>query len=325
MSNTYKSVLFPILGKFPSVLNFGENTTTVRNIEGQKIKFVLDGSGSMEDQINEKKECSKSMMAIELITNVVSAFPKNDYDVIVFNSRVLDGTFKVNTIPKPSDCTCFTPIVPELKKMKDSNYCAVVFLSDGLPSETIEEAHKAITEMGSVTREFNANPVAVAIGTDADGASCAKFIGSRGYNCFIKYKSDLKQTSDDIINGIKCNYHMLKNGEFIPVEADNNYYYVGDASSVSTETVKPTRHLVEKYLNLVLQNHISDTRNVPLLKSLVEHCVLLLDNEVEKSEITKKYFDMLDKVKEIIASLPPRAPAFLSAASSAMRTASSQV
>jgi hypothetical protein len=134
----------------------------------------------------------------------------------------------------------------------------------------IDVAQTAITAMGRITREFNANPVAVAVGMDADGVSCAKFAGSRGYNCFFKYTEDLKQTSEDVINGIKCNYHMLTNGEFVPVEADNHFYYVGDASSASADTVKPTRHLVEKYLNLVLQKHINDIKNVidPIKESM---------------------------------------------------------
>jgi hypothetical protein len=326
LANTYKSVLFPTLGKFQTVLNFGANTSAPRSIEGTKIKFFLDGSGSMSDQSNEKAQGNKSDLATELIRTVVKAFPENSYEISVFNDVVLDQKFNVDSVPKPSGCTYFTPIPPVLEKdLKESKHCAVVFLSDGLPSESLDVAQDAITAMGRITREFNANPVAVAVGMDADGVSCAKFAGSRGYNCFFKYTEDLKQTSEDVINGIKCNYHMLSNGEFVPVEADNHFYYVGDASSASAETVKPTRHLVEKYLNLVLQKHINDIKNVPLLKSLVEHCVLLLDNEVEKAEVTKKYFDMLDKVKQIIAALPPRAPAFLSAASSAMRTASNQV
>ena len=96
LANTYKSVLFPTLGKFQTVLNFGVNTSAPRSIEGTKIKFFLDGSGSMLDQSNEKAQGSKSDLATELIKTVVKAFPENAYEISIFNDVVLEKKFNVD-------------------------------------------------------------------------------------------------------------------------------------------------------------------------------------------------------------------------------------
>ena len=324
-ANMYTSVLFPIFGSFPSVLNFGTNSVASRNIEGQKLLFVLDNTGSMGEFINEKHECSKAVMAKRLISNVLEKVPGTSHDVLLFNTSV-SPPCQVGEIPPPGDSTYFSPLVPVLKGLvPGSTYCSVVFMSDGLPSEDLSVAREAIKTIGNITREAKANPVSVAVGSDADGESCGQFAGNRGFNCFIKYDKDREQTVADIVQGVKCNYHELENGAFIPVEADGHYYYVGETAGASAETVKATRPLVEKYLNLVFQKYISDSKQVPLLKSLVEHVIVLLDTDVDKSEVQKKYFDILESVKKVVASLPPGAPAMLSAVSTCYRTASNQV
>jgi len=324
-ASTYTSVLFPILGSYPSVLNIGTSSSAPRNTEGQQLLFVLDGTGSMGEFINEKHECSKAVMAKRLITNVLERSPGLSHDVMVFNTSA-HPLCKVTEIPAPVDSTYFSPLVPALKEtVPGKNYAAVVFLSDGLPSEDLSVARESIKAIGNITREAKANPVSVAVGSDADGESCGLFAGNRGFNCYIKYDKDREQIVSDIVQGIQCNYHELPNGAFIPIEADGNYYYVGEAAGASAVTVKPTRAHVEKYLNLVIQKYITDIKQVPLLKSLVEHVLVLLDTEDDKTQVHKKYFEMLDEVKKVVMSLPPGAPAMLSAVSTCYRTASHQV
>jgi len=325
MAATHTSVIFPKVGDFSTVLNFGINTDPIRNIESKKILYILDGTGSMGEYINENLECSKSIMAKRIIGSVQLRLPANDYDIMVFNTKPYP-ICKLEEVPSPSGSTYFSPLVPELQKVvPDGNYCAVIFMSDGIPSEDLTVARDAIKSIGNITREARANPVALAIGSDADGAACGLFAGNRGYNCYIKYNKDVDEIVGDIVNGINCNYHVLENGAYIPVEADNQYYYVGDAASASIVTIKPDRKMCEKYLNLVIQKNINDIKNIPLLKSLVEHVVLLLDTEDDKTSVTKKYFDMLDQMKKVYVSLPPTSGAMLSAISSNYRQASQQV
>jgi len=322
---TYTSVLFPILGSYPSVLNFGTSSSAPRNIEGQKVLFVVDNTGSMGEFINEKRDFTKTVIAKLLITGVLEKEPSLSHDVMLFNTSAYP-LCKVTEIPTPTDSTYFSPLVPALKEtVPGKNYAAVVFLSDGLPSEDLSIARESIKTIGNITREAKANPVSVAVGSDADGESCGLFAGNRGFNCYIKYDKDRDQIASDIVQGIKCNYHELPNGAFVPIEADGNYYYVGEAASASAVTVKPTRAHVEKYLNLVIQKYITDIKQVPLLKSLVEHVLVLLDTDDDKTLVHKKYFEMLDEVKKVVMSMPPSAPAMLSAVSSAYRTASNQV
>jgi len=319
------SVLFPVFGSFPSVLNFGTNFEATRNIEGKKVLFVVDNTGSMGEFINELGECSKAVMAKRLINNVLEKLPGTAHDVLLFNTKV-SPPCQVGDIPSPADCTYFSPLIPALKGLvPGSNYCSVIFMSDGLPSEDLSVARDAIKAIGNITREAKANPVSVAIGSDADGESCGLFAGNRGFNCYIKYDKEREQIASDIVQGVKCNYQELENGAFIPIEADGHFYYVGAVTSASAVTVAPTRPLVEKYLNLVIQKYITDIKQIPLLKSLVEHVIVLLDTETDKSEVRMKYFEMLDSVKKIVMAMPAGAPAMLSAISSNYRTASNQV
>lgn len=318
-----KSVLFPVFGSYPNVLNVGHSDQEKRSIDGKKILFILDGTGSMGEFINEKQECSKAVMAKNLISKVVEIRNKNEYDIMVFNEKPYP-LCKINDIPSPEKCTYFTPLVPEVKSIvnKESNYCAVVFMSDGLPSEDISAARNAIQEIGNVTRENGANPISVAIGRDADGQACGLFAGNRGYNCFIKYNREIERITEDISNGIDCNYHVLENGLYVPIESDGNYYYVGTESV--GETIKPTRQLLEKYLNLVIQKYITDTKHLTLLRSLVDHCVKLLDNEDEQKAICAHYYELLEDVKHTIKE-QINTPGMLSAVATVFRNKSSQV
>ncbi len=314
------SVLFPVFGSYPSVLNFGVSDKVKRNVDGKKILFILDNTGSMGEFINETGECSKAVMAKKIIEAVIHKRPSNDYDIMCFNT-VPSPLCKLADLKEPNSSTYFTPLVPELSKYltKDSEYCSVVFLSDGLPSEDQTLAREAIKNIGNITREAGANPVAIAVGKDADGQACSLFAGNRGYNCYIKYGKDLDDTVNDVCNSIDCNYVQLDNGSYIPVESDGKFYYVD--SKTTGDTIKPTKFLVEKFLNLVVQKYISNTSEYSILKSFIQHVSKLLEDEKEQNEVVKKFTDMLEVIKHtaVRAALTPAA---LSAVATCYRQAS---
>ena len=322
-SDLVKSVLFPVFGSYPNVLNFGQSNKLKSSTKDKKILYVLDGTGSMGEFINELGECSKMVMAKKLIKLVQDSRPDNDYDIVVFNTRPFDAC-KLDGVPEPNNATYFTPLVPELDRIfkTDHKYFSVVFMSDGLPSEETPVAHEAIRTLGNITRENGVNPVSVAIGSDADGLACSLFAGNRGFNCFIKYNKDLEGIGSDISNGVDCVYEELPNGAFIPVESDNSYYYV--STNPDGDTVKPTRELVEKFLNLVIQKHLSDTSNYSTLRSYVELVVKLLDDETAGKEIVDKYIKLLETVKRV-AIQNAGTPGIISATASAYRQVSQQV
>jgi hypothetical protein len=259
------------------------------------------------------------ILAKDLLKDVIKLGPYS-YDIMTFNTKA-HGLCNIDHLPMPADSTYFSPIVPELEYYikAETKYCSVVFLSDGLPTEPYECAMKAIKQIGNITREAGANPVSVAIGSDADGSACDLFAGNRGYNTFIKYRKDIAKIASDISNGIVCNYTMLPNGTFIPVEADNKYYYVG--TEIVGESVKPDRHLVEKYLNLVIKQYMSDVSQYNLLMSLVEHSVKLLDSKADQKELVEKYTTMLATIKHVIRE-NDRTPGLLSAAAQCYRQSS---
>jgi hypothetical protein len=318
-----KSVLFPVYGSYPYVLNIGHSDQEKKSVDGKKILFILDSTGSMGEFINEKQECSKSIMAKNLIKKVMQIRDKNDYDIMQFNEKTYP-LCKIDEIKHPEKCTYFTPLVPEVKSLlnEKSNYCAVVFMSDGLPSEDYGLARNAIKQIGNITREFGANPISVAIGRDADGEACGLFAGNRGFNCFIRYNRELEKIAEDISKGIDCNYNLLDNGMVVPIEDDGNYYYV-DEDEVG-ETIRPTRQLLEKYLNLVIQRYITDTKHLTLLRSLVDHCVKLLDNEDEQKAVCTHYYELLEDVKHTVRE-EFNTPGMLSAVATVFRNKSSQV
>ena len=314
-----KSVLFPVFASYPNVLSFGSSQESKKDITGKKVLVYLDVTGSMGEYANDIRECSKLVLAKNLLKEVLIA-NNYDYDIIPFNTQV-HKVCKLDGIQMPEGSTYFSPLVSDatMRLTKDSGYCAVLFVSDGLPSEDQSLARDAIKTIGNITREIGANPVSVAIGSDADGQACALFAGNRGYNCFIKYEKDIDQIAEDICNGINCNYQMLPNGAFIPVEADGNYYYVG--TNIDGDAINADRKLVEKYLNLVIHKHMEDTSQHYLLKSLVSHTVKLLDNETYQKELIDKYNNMLIIIKRVIHD-NVGTPGLLSAAATAYRQSS---
>lgn len=321
MLDQINSVLFPVFGSFPNVLNFSKtNKPTNKNVN--KLLFILDTTGSMGGHLNENRNSSKMYNAKQLIKKVISLNSDCSYDILPFSQNPFP-LCKLENIDEPNGSTYFSPLVPEVETiLKNTQYDSVIFLSDGLPSEPVQIAHESIKMIGNTTRENKCNPVAVAIGIDADGEACELFAGSRGYNCFIKYEKDLDSVANDINHGINCVYKMLETGLYVPVESDGNYYYVDTTSS--DKTVKPNKELVEKYLNLVIKKYLMDNKQFPLLKSLVEHTVLLLDNETDKKEIIIKYEEMLQIVKKTTFDTHGT-PGAKSAIASVFRNTSNQV
>lgn len=314
-----KSVLFPVFGSFPSVLTVGTSDKEKRDVSGKKTLFVLDVTGSMGEYVNETGDCSKMVIARDVIQKVVD-LRKCEYDILPFNTKP-HSLIKLDQLPMPNEGTYFTPLVPELEyRMKDSvGYCSVVFMSDGLPSEPKADAVDAIRKIGNITRESGANPVSVAIGSDADGESCAIFAGNRGYNCFIKYRKDIDQIASDVSNGVDCNYHMLENGSFIPIESDGNFYYV--SNETVGDVIRPDRKLIEKYLNLVIHKNMANVSQHELLRSLISHTVQLIESESERKEV-QDFFNGLLKSIERVYHANHHTPGALSAVATCYRQSS---
>ena len=326
MFEPINSVLFPVFGSFPHVLNFSKSDKPKKDLTNKRLLFILDQTASMSEHLNEQKNSSKMYVAKQLIKKVIELNPDCSYDIMPFNETPLP-ICKIDDIGEPEKCTYFSPLVSEIKTLlKDTKYDSVIFLSDGLPSESAQIAYESIRMIGNITRENNSNPVAVAIGVDADGEACGLFAGSRGYNCFIMYEKDLDLIVFDINHGINCVYEMLDNGLYVPVESDGNYYYVDSPQSdkIPSNTIKADKKLVEKYLNLVIMKYLMNNTQFPLLKSLVEHSVLLLDNENERKEIIDKSDEMLKVVRKTVFDMN-RSPGIKSAVATVFRTASKQV
>jgi hypothetical protein len=308
---------------FPTVLNFNDDDTSKTSIDGKKLLFVLDNTGSMGEMINYADGISKGVAAKKLIEQILSKRPTNDYDVMVFNDKPYP-VVKVADITMPNGVTFFSPLVDEIKKVvtTESNYCSVIFLSDGQPSEPMDIAHNAIRAIGNTTREMHCNPVSVAIGHDADGSACALFAGNRGFNCFINEMKNLEEVAKDINHGVDCKYKMLENGQFIPIEADGKYYFVG--SEVVGATVAPNKFLIEKYLNLVIMQHINDYSMLDPINKLVACCSKMVDDETEQKAIIDRFHKIIHVVKQNIVH-NGSTPAFLSSGGAVYRAASQQV
>lgn len=310
---------------FPTVLNFNNDDTPLVSIDNKKKKilFVLDGTGSMGEYINHSDGVSKAIAAKKLIEQVLSKRPTNEHDVMMFNN-VPYPVCKVSDVPVPNGSTFFSPLVDEIKKVvtSDANYCAVVFLSDGLPSEPMDIARDSIRKIGNTTREMNCNPVAVAIGHDADGGSCALFAGNRGFNCFINEMKKLEEVASDINHGIDCKYKMLENGQFIPIEADGKYYFVGN-NALGT-TVAPNKFLIEKYLNLVIMQYINNQNMFKSINDLVASCSKLLDDPIDQKYIMDRFHKIIKVVQQNYAQ-NAGTPGLMSSGGACYRAASQQV
>lgn len=309
--------------KYPNILNIGftDNKTRKRKFTNEAVLVVLDVTGSMSDYLNSKKKISKAAAIKQVLTELNKNFI---LDVLPFNV-VPHDLCKVTNIPEPYECTNFTPIVPELKRQLAKDiYGAVLFVSDGLPSEEKSDADKAIKNLGNMTREAGANPVSIAVGDDADGIACALFSGNRGYECFLKYEDQFGNLVDDINNGINCNYVLIDSGEYIPVESSGNYYYITSEDNVEV-TPNLTIENIMKYLNIIfLQEFSKENSNYTELKEFVEFIVKVIPDAVNKNMVSTHFNNMIN---DVISKTREQhnTPSMMSARKNAYRALSQQV
>jgi hypothetical protein len=249
-----KSYIFPVFENYSNVLNVGSTNVSPKYVD--EVLVLQDVTGSMGDYLNpNRSEGSKWSVAKKILKKLENRGFK--ITVLPFNTHPLD-LCSVDNIPEPGGSTYFSPLVPRVREIFKSgkhNFQAVIFASDGLPTENQNIARAAIIELGMIVRENHCNPVSLAIGNDADGSACALFSGNRGYECFIRYLSQLDTVVNDICNGLTCNYHMLPNGDFIPIENDGNYYYV--SKNVDGLIYKPDYNMIFKFLNIAMLDEFS--------------------------------------------------------------------
>jgi len=316
-----KSYNFDKYSDFSNVLNVGTSINESTR-ELKEVLVIMDITGSMGGNINNNSyDGSKWKVAKKILEKLESRGVK--IRVLPFNCATYQ-ICSISEIPEPNECTYFSPIVPTLEQIfkNKNNYSAVLFASDGLPSEDKQSAMKAISRIGILVRENNCNPVSLAIGNDADSSACAKFAGNRGYECFIKTLTQLEQVVDDIYTGLKCNYHMLEDGNYVPIEKDGNYYYL-TTNSVGIEIV-PDFDAIFKFINLTLLAEFSKAEpNYKSLKEFINHTVQVEPN-LTKREMMVNHFDNLIRNVIEVTKEQFRTPSNISSQKYAMRQASQQ-
>lgn len=324
MINT--KIIFPKITSslnFHNVLNIGKTDNILKKNSNNKVLIILDTTGSMGEFINNKDKYSKAKATTMMLEKIASR--GFELDVLPFNKEVLP-ICKIEQIPDPENSTYMTPLVPEVDKILKSgaNYTSIIFISDGLPTEPKEQAHTAIKQIGQMVREFGSNPISIAIGSDADGPACALFSGNRGFECFLKYISQMDNLIEDIINGINCNYIQLENGEYIPVEKSGNYYYL-DSDLISPISNDISIEMLMKYINLAILEEFSKIHpNYPELQNFVDN--------VSKVIVDKETRDMvINHFKKIIGHVyhstleQDGTPSLMSARKQAYRYQSQQI
>ena len=318
-------LFFPQINpKFKNVLNkgFTENKFKKGNQLNETNLVILDITGSMGDYLNSTKDYSKAA-TVKILLNKLQALGLK-FDILPFNTCP-HPICTIENIPEPNECTNFSPIVSYLKTiLAHKKYGAILFVSDGLPSEPMDTAHSAISKLGTITREAGANPVSIAVGNDADGAACALFSGNRGYECFLKYSNQMDSLINDIINGINCNYVMLDSGEYIPVESNGNYYYLTSEEILLPSNI--TIELITKYINIIVLEEFSKTNpDYNELKSFIENITTKVISDSNNKNMIISYFNnmigtVLQNTKDQFNT-----PSDLSARKNAYRGMSQQV
>ncbi len=297
---------FPKYNQYPSILQIGFKSSEPKTVDGKKIMVILDTTGSMGEMINEKNEGTKISFAKDIINKIVDSYPFSVVDVMPFSEKPHPIVNTAN-IPDPDGCTYFTPILNEVTKhvKSGSEYVTTIFVSDGQPSEPSDKALDSIKRLGSYCREAGTNTISVAIGVEADGNACSLFTGNRGYNCFVKYRDDIPFSLVDIINGIKCNFTQISDGNWIPIEESGNYYYLSDSINMSDEQIIPTIQHVRKYISLIIQDEIRSPHqmNMMALTDFVKQVATKLSNEDERKEIIEFFTKSLKIVKETVNTI----------------------
>lgn len=314
-----KYIQFPKYANYPSVLHVGFKSNDVKNVIGKKILIILDVTGSMGEYCNQKKEGTKITFAKQIIKQIIDTYPFSIVDILPF-AQSTQNIVSYENIPEPKGCTNFSPIFNEIKSIinQDCEYISTIFISDGLPSEPLDIASDAIMKTGSYCREMNTNTITIAIGSDADGKSCSLFTGNRGYNCFVKFESEIDFVVNDVINGIKCNF-ILIGSNWIPIESNGLYYYIND--TISTNQTKPDIESVRKYISLIIQEEISNLKYFDSNKLIefINQIANCLDNLEERNEIIDFFTKSIVVVKKAIKKYAST-PSGLSAAKQAYQT-----
>jgi hypothetical protein len=318
-------IKFPQYKSYPEHLLVGFKSHEPKMVAGKKILIVLDTTGSMSESINHDKEGIKIDFAKKIIHEIIEQYPFSIVEIMPFSDNP-KPIVSYKEIPIPDGCTYFTPILPEVTKhvKTNSDYTTVIFMSDGLPSESLETAQNAIIKLGSYCREAGANTIAVAIGSDADGKACSLFTGNRGYNCFGKYYKDIPLIMVDVLNGIKCNYIQISDGNWVPIEESGDYYYLSKNSE--GEPQMPTFQTIRKYISLIIQDEIRNPEkiNVEQLNEYIVKVAKLIPNVSEQNELIDFFTKSLQVVKKTILTLGAT-PSIMSAAKQAYQTFASSV
>jgi hypothetical protein len=297
MSNFIK---FPNYSNYPSVLHIGFKSNEVKDVVGKKILVILDVTGSMDEHINCSYEGTKIAFAKKIIAQLIEVYPFSVFEILPFAETVKD-IVSFDNIPKPDNCTKFSPIPDALKKIisPNSDYIASIFMSDGIPSEQSDIALNAIKLAGSFCREMKTNTITVAIGSDADGQACALFTGNRGYNCFVKFDKEIESVVNDVVNGIKCNFTLVENN-WIPIESNGKYYYIDN--NIGINEIEPDIESVKKYISLVIQEEICNFKHFDTNK-LIEFIKVVAEyvkDEKEKNDIIEFFTKSIIIVNQTI-------------------------
>jgi hypothetical protein len=296
-----KFITFPKYKDYANNLIIGFKTYQPKSIEGKKIRVILDNTGSMGEMNSNKCEGTKHQFAIRIIKQLITKFSFCILEIMPFSETPLPVT-TIDQVSEPANCTYFSPILPVIQKdiSSKTEHIAVLFISDGLPTEPLSVAQEAITKIGIHCREAGTNTISLAIGSDADGNSCTKFTGNRGYNCFVKYNSEVEDAVSDISNGIKCNFIMASDGQYIPIEESGNYYYLSKSIVGSSE--QPTVETVRKYINLIVQDEIRNPKlkEVSSLIDFVKTIVKVLPNQDDQEQLIKFFTESLGEVKKVM-------------------------
>jgi hypothetical protein len=289
MSKIISVYVFPTFGNFPNTINVGISTKNSNYLDARKVLVVMDITGSMGGFVNEKHKHTKYDVTIEMLTKLKEH--GNYIDVLPFNIRPYE-LCDIENVPKPSDSTYFSPLVPEVErilKIVPDVYKGIILISDGLPSENYEKAYSAIQTLGNITRNHSINPVSLAVGCDADGSACALFSGKRGFECFIREESHIEEVVNDIHKGLHCSYEINSAGDFIPVENDGNFYFL--SKEIKETSNNYTMEIIIKYINLIILQELSkrspDYQNLRnFTKKITELC-----KDKSNAQMLYTYFD----------------------------------
>ncbi len=312
-----KTFTFPAFNGFFETLKVGHVGSSFKiekDLNKKRVLIILDVTGSMNDSFDRisSRSTTKYTVALDIIKNLTREFKSVDlkFDILPFNDKPLDLlTYDYTdafweTIPKPDSCTYFTPLVEGVNKLllSFSNYVAVIFASDGLPSEDKHDALEALTIIGENLRSKEINTGSLAIGLDADGFGCAKFAGERGINMFINNTDMIPQVVSDMKIVIK-NQYIIIDDKSIPVEVDGSYYYVDKAGSsdIVDLTEEIDLRIAKKFVDLlIIYESTQPSFNSSRIKDIKIYIGMIADLLIKEDKISfVNYYDtIIKKIEE---------------------------